>query len=38
VIRDAVAAGRSLDTALDEVRRNASMLGPCAREIEGRGA
>jgi hypothetical protein len=31
-----LAVRRSIDAVLDDVRRNASILGACAREIEER--
>src|SRR5262245_15688755 len=36
-VRDAVAGGRSLDSCLEFVRRNAWRLGPRARDFEERG-
>jgi len=35
-IRDTLAAGRCLDSALEDLRRNAKILGDCARGIEMR--
>jgi hypothetical protein len=35
-LSDSLAVCRSIDAVLDDVRRNASILGACVREIEER--